>query len=32
MFDAAGAEIAGSRVIGYQDADKVSASLLNLTR
>ncbi|MES2015139.1 MAG: protein-disulfide reductase DsbD [Pseudomonadota bacterium] len=32
LFDGAGAEIVGSRVIGYQDADKFSVSLLNLKR
>ena len=30
FFDAAGVEIAGSRVIGYQNPDKFSASLLKL--
>lgn len=30
FFDGAGAEIAGSRVIGYQNPDKFSASLLKL--
>jgi thiol:disulfide interchange protein DsbD len=30
LFDARGAEIEGARVIGYQDADKFSASLLKL--